>query len=84
MVYGMNSLHFVYAYLSTAACAPECSTGLKQCFGPTASDCCLVVLNGMCASQCANANMLPDEDNFCICINFYDGDLCTGRQYACM
>ena len=79
----LNSFYMYVYKLWIIVCAPECSYGAEGCLGPTADDCCPFYFNDMCVDQCS-VNMLPDEDFFCLCINFYTGTFCTGKQYTCM
>lgn len=64
-----------YAYIFSVACNSSC-TGLNQCYGPMASQCCNYIDGGKCTDDCGEKN----STFHCTCNNFWTGPDCNGMH----
>ena len=58
------------------ACDSSC-TGLNQCYGSSASECCSYNDGGNCAADCG-MNREGNSNFTCVCSNFWNGTDCDG------
>ena len=58
------------------ACDSSC-TGLNQCCGPNATQCCSYNDDGNCVADCG-MNREGNSTFHCVCSNFWTGDNCDG------
>ena len=58
------------------ACDSSC-TGLTQCYGPNANQCCSYNNDGNCVADCG-MNREGNSTFHCVCSNFWIGDNCDG------
>ena len=71
-MYMHASLDYFFCYC--VACDSSC-TGLNQCYGSLASECCNYNDNGNCTVECG-VNKEVNSEFDCVCINFWIGDSC--------
>ena len=57
------------------ACDSSC-TGLNQCYGPNATQCCSYNDDGNCVADCG-MNREGNSTFHCVCSNFWTGDNCN-------
>ena len=76
----MHVLIYMYVcmYIFTA-CNNSC-TGLHQCYGSTASECCNFNSDGYCTDDCG-VNRVANSTYHCVCSNFWTGDSCESKPY---
>ena len=77
--YCSSSSRILYFFL--IACNSSC-TGLNQCYGPTASECCNFNDVGNCTDECG-MNKEVNSTFHCVCSNFWTGDSCDSK-YVCI
>jgi len=65
-----------YYYYSAIVCNSSC-TGLNQCYGPMANQCCSYNDGGNCTDDCG-VNREGNSTFHCVCSNFWTGPDCDG------
>ena len=63
-----------------SACDSSC-TGLNQCYGPGADQCCSYNDDGNCTADCG-MNREGSSTFDCVCSNFWTGTNCDGMLHA--
>ena len=72
-----------FVHLLCTACDSSC-TGLNQCYGPMANQCCSYNDGGNCTDDCG-MNREGNSTFHCVCSNFWTGANCDGMSAShCM
>ena len=68
---------FVIQMISICTACDSSCTGLNQCYGPNANQCCSYNDDGNCVADCG-MNREGNSTFHCVCSNFWIGDNCDG------
>ena len=75
-------MHAFLKIILITACDSSC-TGLNQCFGSMASQCCSYNDGGNCTADCG-MNREGNSTFHCVCSNFWTGDNCDSMSTYCI